>query len=115
MYRLRLCRFLRYRLLANILQVNLTQRLELLTVFFALRLHLHLGLWFLFLGLLLLLGEDHVGLVLYVLVTLELLDERLVLLIGDLGIDIGIVLDLTKALLVLQIIYCRLKTNVQFR
>ncbi len=115
LYRLRLCRFLRYRLLANILQVNLTQRLELLTVFFALRLHLHLGLWFLLLGFLLLLGEDHVGLVLYVLVTLELLDERLVLLIGDLGIDIGIVLDLTKALLVLQIIYCRLKTNVQFR
>jgi len=64
--------------------------------------------------LLLLFGEDHIGLGLDILVTLKLLDESFILLVRNLGVDIGIVLYLTQTLFVLQIVNRCLKTYIQF-
>ena len=92
-------------------QIDLTQRRECLSRLFLH--HFYYGLR-LCLGFILLLREDHPGLGLHVLVTLELLDQCVVLLIRDLGVDIGVILDVTQTLLVLQIVDSCLKTNIEF-
>ena len=99
--------------LTKLTQVNLTKRRKCLTrlLLDLSSLRLYFLLW---LFLFLLLRENHPSLSLYVLVTLELLDQRLILLVGDLRIDIGVVLDFTQALLSLQIVDSCLKANVQF-
>ena len=96
---------------AHAAEVYLAQRLEFLPLPEQV-----LGLGGLLLGFLLLclLREDFLGLVLYVLVALEGAHQCLVLFVGDLGVDVGVVLDLAEALLVLEELYSRLQAYVQF-
>ena len=109
-----------FRLLGGLLrglphtcQVYLSQRLESLARFF---LHLYDGggRFLPLLRLILLLREHHTCLGLHILVTLELLDECFILLVRNLRVDIGVVLNLTQTRLVLQIFDSRLKTYIQF-
>ena len=59
-------------------------------------------------------GEHLFCLVLYVFVALELGDESMILLVGNLGTEIGIIPNLSKTSFIFQEINCRLKSYIQF-
>ena len=96
-------------LLAQVVEVNLSHGLKLRHLS-----HQFVGRSGLLLRLLLLtfLGEHLLSLVLDVLVTLKLGHEGTILLVGDLGVDVGVIPNLAQALLVFQEINCRLKSYI---
>ena len=115
-----LCRFL-FRLglflllggLADGVEVYLAQRRKRLLVLVP-GLHDRFGPHLL-LGLLIFLWEYHASQGLDVFVAFELLYQCVVLLVTDLGVNVGVVLNLSQARLVLQILDGCLKSDIQFR
>ncbi len=99
------------RFLTNLVKVYLSNRLELGTVFLYQRLHLHLRSCFLRLLFLRLLLEQACSIGLHVLVALELLHQRVVLLVAEL--EVQVTLHLTQ-LLLFQEVDSRLESDVQF-
>ena len=102
--------------LSDVIQVNLTHRLKLrMTVQkfvsrnngFLLRLLHH----FLLLGLF---RKQHLRLGLDCLVGAKLIDQSLILLVGNLGVRRSVVLDFTQRALLFKEINCRLKSYIQF-
>ena len=60
------------------------------------------------------LGEHLLCLVFYVFVTLKLGNESMILLIGNLGAEIGVIPNLAQTSFIFQEINCRLKSYIQF-
>ena len=96
-------------LLAQVVEVNLSHGLKLRHLS-----HQFVGRSGLLLRLLLLtfLGEHLLSLVLDVLVALELGHEGIILLVGDFGVDVGVIPNISQALLIFQEINCRLKSYI---